>query len=184
LLLKLEDGEPYDPSVFVTVIPSWSLGETLLVTAHQRLRILAVDYDLDDELAVFTVTAAVTLVGLEDDLDYHLVLRSGPNHMIAEHLPRSARDGPRLFDAKWWVICNSRDVPVWVCGTAPDCKPPFLPKRPFRARKRKDLVAMRVWLSHRVRPCRRGRQMPCRCGLGVVSPSPGVSGVTVQYQPA
>jgi hypothetical protein len=49
-LLKLEDGEPYDPSVFVTVIPSWSVGETFLVTAHERLRILAIDFDLDDEL--------------------------------------------------------------------------------------------------------------------------------------
>jgi hypothetical protein len=50
-LLRLEDGEPYDPAVFVTVIPSWSVGETFLVTAHPRLRILAVDYDLDDEFA-------------------------------------------------------------------------------------------------------------------------------------
>jgi hypothetical protein len=26
------------------------VGETFLVTAHQRLRILAIDFDLDDEL--------------------------------------------------------------------------------------------------------------------------------------
>ena len=45
-LLKLEDGEPYDPAAFVTVIPSWSVGETFLVTAHQRLRIIAQDFDL------------------------------------------------------------------------------------------------------------------------------------------
>jgi hypothetical protein len=63
-LLKLEDGEPYDPAVFVTVIPSWTAGEEFLVTAHQRLRILAVDFDLDDELvarrfnAVWTVESA------------------------------------------------------------------------------------------------------------------------------
>jgi hypothetical protein len=63
-LLVLEDGEPYDPAAFVTVIPGWSVGETFLVTAHQRLRILAVDYDLADELvergvnAVFTVEPA------------------------------------------------------------------------------------------------------------------------------
>jgi hypothetical protein len=60
-LLVLEDGEPYDPAVFVTVIPAWTAGEELLVTAHQRLRILDVDFDLSDELvdqdinAVFTV---------------------------------------------------------------------------------------------------------------------------------
>jgi hypothetical protein len=46
------------------VIPSWTVGETFLVTAHQRLRILAIDYDLDDELVerginnVFTVEPA------------------------------------------------------------------------------------------------------------------------------
>jgi hypothetical protein len=60
-LLKLEDGEPYDPSVFVTVIPSWSVGETFLVTAHQRLRILAVDYELDDELADQGINAVWTV---------------------------------------------------------------------------------------------------------------------------
>jgi hypothetical protein len=60
-LLKLEDGEPYDPSVFVTVIPSWSVGETFLVTAHQRLRILAVDDDLDDELAERGINAVFTV---------------------------------------------------------------------------------------------------------------------------
>jgi hypothetical protein len=63
-LLKLADGEPYDSAVFVTVIPSWTVGEEFLVTAHQRLRILAVDFDLDDELfergfnAVWTVESA------------------------------------------------------------------------------------------------------------------------------
>jgi hypothetical protein len=36
------------------------------------------------EHRVFTVVARVTLHRLEDDLDYHLVLRSGPRTMIAE----------------------------------------------------------------------------------------------------
>ena len=36
------------------------------------------------EHRAFTVTAAVTLVRPEDDGDLHLVLRSGPFHMIAE----------------------------------------------------------------------------------------------------
>jgi hypothetical protein len=49
-LLVLENGEPYDPAVLVTVIPSWSDGETVLVTADQRLRIVAQDFDLADEL--------------------------------------------------------------------------------------------------------------------------------------
>jgi hypothetical protein len=60
-LLMLENDEPYDPAVFVTVIPSWSVGDTFLITAHQRLLILAQDFDLSGELvgkgfnAVFTV---------------------------------------------------------------------------------------------------------------------------------
>ena len=63
-LLRLEDGEPNDPAVFVTVIPTWTVGETFLVAPHQRLRIVAVDFDLSDELvdcginAVFTVEPA------------------------------------------------------------------------------------------------------------------------------
>jgi hypothetical protein len=36
------------------------------------------------EHRMFTVVARVTLHRLEDDLDYHLVLRSGPRTMIAE----------------------------------------------------------------------------------------------------
>jgi hypothetical protein len=60
-LLKLENGEPPDPAVFVTVIPSWSVGETFLVTAHQRLRILAQDFDLADELAEKGVNAVFTV---------------------------------------------------------------------------------------------------------------------------
>jgi hypothetical protein len=61
---SLEDGEPYDPAVFVTVIPAWGVGEEFLVTAHQRLRILAIATDIDDELvergfnAVWTVESA------------------------------------------------------------------------------------------------------------------------------
>jgi hypothetical protein len=60
----LETGEPNDPAVFVRVVPSWTVGETFLVTAHQRLRIVAIDFDRDNELveqginAVFTVESA------------------------------------------------------------------------------------------------------------------------------
>jgi hypothetical protein len=38
-LLRLEDGEPYDPAVFVTVIPSWSVGETFSTGRGHELRI-------------------------------------------------------------------------------------------------------------------------------------------------
>ena len=60
-LLRLEDGEPYDPAVFVTVVPSWSVGETFLVTADQRLRIVAQDFDLDDELVDQGINALFTV---------------------------------------------------------------------------------------------------------------------------
>jgi len=60
-LLRLEDGEPNDPAVFVTVIPAWTVGETFLVAAHQRLRILAVDFDLSDELVDRGINAVLTV---------------------------------------------------------------------------------------------------------------------------
>jgi uroporphyrinogen-III synthase len=42
------------------VIPSWNEDETFLSTAHQRLRILAIDFDLADELAERGVNAVFT----------------------------------------------------------------------------------------------------------------------------
>jgi DNA processing protein len=49
--------------------------------------------------------------------------------------------------------------------------PPGVEPAPWRfpARKRKTLRGMQVWLNHAVRCCRRGREMPFRCGPGVVS---------------
>jgi hypothetical protein len=49
-LLKLEDGEPHDPAVFVTVVPNWTVGETFLLGDGERFRILAIDADIVDEL--------------------------------------------------------------------------------------------------------------------------------------
>jgi hypothetical protein len=60
-LLKLEDGEPNDPAVFVSAVPNYAVGETFLLGEGHRLRILRIDTDIDDELvdnginAVFTV---------------------------------------------------------------------------------------------------------------------------------
>jgi hypothetical protein len=48
--------------MFVTVIPSWTVGETFLITAHQRLRIVAIDYEiLADELVEKGVNAVFTV---------------------------------------------------------------------------------------------------------------------------
>jgi hypothetical protein len=40
-LLRLEDGDPNDPAVFVSVVPNWTVGETFLLGAGERLRIVA-----------------------------------------------------------------------------------------------------------------------------------------------
>jgi hypothetical protein len=63
-LLMLEDGEPNDTAVFVTAVPNWTVGEIIPLGRGERLRVLAIDDNLDDELverginAVFTVEPA------------------------------------------------------------------------------------------------------------------------------
>jgi len=41
--LILEDGKPADPPTFVTAVPSWKVGETLLIRPGFVFEILAVD---------------------------------------------------------------------------------------------------------------------------------------------
>jgi hypothetical protein len=40
-LLALADGQPPDPSVFVTAIPNWKVGETFMVGVGKQFRIVA-----------------------------------------------------------------------------------------------------------------------------------------------
>jgi hypothetical protein len=62
-LLRLPNGEPYDPPAFVTVMPTWHVGDEFLITHDRRLRILAIDADIPDELfeqgfnAIWTIDA-------------------------------------------------------------------------------------------------------------------------------
>jgi hypothetical protein len=49
-LLKLEDGEPTDPAVFVTAVPNWTVDETFSTGRGEEWRILAIDTDIDEEL--------------------------------------------------------------------------------------------------------------------------------------
>jgi hypothetical protein len=57
----LEDGEPNDPAVFVSLVSNWTVGETFSLARGEQLRILAIDTEIADELvdsgfyAVFTV---------------------------------------------------------------------------------------------------------------------------------
>ena len=51
-LLKLEDGEPNDPAVYVSAVPNYAEGETFLLGEGHRLRILRIDTDIDDGLDI------------------------------------------------------------------------------------------------------------------------------------
>ena len=44
-LLVLEDGEPNDPAVFLTVVPNWKVPETFLTARGEQWRILAIKSD-------------------------------------------------------------------------------------------------------------------------------------------
>jgi hypothetical protein len=59
------------------------------LTSLPRPAYLSPSRRLPFEHRIFTVVARVTLDRLEDDLDYHLLLRSGSRTMIAETRPRS-----------------------------------------------------------------------------------------------
>jgi hypothetical protein len=49
-LLRLEDGEPNDPAVFVTAVPNWTVDETFSTGRGHEWRILGIDSDIADEL--------------------------------------------------------------------------------------------------------------------------------------
>ncbi len=63
-LLVLEDGDSPDPAAFVTVVPGWTVGETFLLTASERFRIVGIETEVAPELegqgigAIFTVEPA------------------------------------------------------------------------------------------------------------------------------
>jgi hypothetical protein len=48
-LLVTPDGEPHNPAAFVTAIPNWKTGEVLTLGDGQRLRIVHINLDLDDD---------------------------------------------------------------------------------------------------------------------------------------
>ena len=87
------------------------------VGALGRVRVPALlpDRRLPFERNVYQVEAAVVLVRLEDDSDFHLVLRDGSAQMIAESpLPACA---PRATAIRRRQMRNVRAV-VRVCGRA------------------------------------------------------------------
>ena len=60
-LLVLPDDAPNDPTTFVTLVPNWSVGETIMVGEGEQLQILGIETQIDDVLVdngfngVFTV---------------------------------------------------------------------------------------------------------------------------------
>jgi hypothetical protein len=60
-LLRLEDGEPNDPAVFVTAVPNWTVGEVIPLGRGERLRVLAINDDVDEELVESGITAVFTV---------------------------------------------------------------------------------------------------------------------------
>ena len=46
-LLVLPDGEAHDPAAWATIVPNWSVGETIMLGDGEQLRIL----DIETEIA-------------------------------------------------------------------------------------------------------------------------------------
>jgi hypothetical protein len=42
-LFVLPDEEPNDPAAFVTAVPNWSVGETIMLGEGEQLRILGIE---------------------------------------------------------------------------------------------------------------------------------------------
>jgi hypothetical protein len=42
-LLKLPDGDPPDPAVLMTAVPTWSVGDVITVGRGEQLRVVAID---------------------------------------------------------------------------------------------------------------------------------------------
>ena len=42
-LLRLPDGEPPDPAMFVTAVPTWSVGDIVTVGRREQFRVVAID---------------------------------------------------------------------------------------------------------------------------------------------
>ena len=48
-LLRLSDEEPNDPGAYLSLIPNWDVDETFALGEGQQLRIVAIDWEIDQE---------------------------------------------------------------------------------------------------------------------------------------
>jgi hypothetical protein len=56
-IFKLEhpDGHPADPPTFVSSIPSWNVGDKVIVGAAPRYLITATEYDGEEDVTTWVV---------------------------------------------------------------------------------------------------------------------------------
>jgi len=47
-LLVLRHGQPADPAVFVTAMPTWSVSQVFMVGGGKQFRIVAKSHDVDE----------------------------------------------------------------------------------------------------------------------------------------
>jgi hypothetical protein len=59
-LLKLPDGQPPDPAMLVTAVPTWSVGDIITFGSGEQLRVAAID-DYPAELVEHDVRAIFTV---------------------------------------------------------------------------------------------------------------------------
>jgi hypothetical protein len=49
------DGSPADPPTFTSAVPNWDVGDEAMVRPDHRFRIVAVAYDEENDIGVWTV---------------------------------------------------------------------------------------------------------------------------------
>ena len=59
-LLRLPDGQPPDPAMFVTAVPTWAVGDVITVSRGEQLRVVAIDDFPHAELVEQDVRAIFT----------------------------------------------------------------------------------------------------------------------------
>ena len=60
-LLQLPDGQPPDPAMLVTAVPTWAIGDVMTVERGQQFRVIAIDDFPHAELVEQDVRAIFTV---------------------------------------------------------------------------------------------------------------------------
>ena len=62
--LETKDGKPADPPVLHTAVPTWSVGDTIPLSADRTFRVVETRFEDDDPVLVVTESASPQ--GIED----------------------------------------------------------------------------------------------------------------------